>query len=283
MSADLAIGDVAARAGIGEGTLRMWEVRYGFPAPQRLPSGHRRYSEQDLDGVMAVLRAREQGMSLPSAIARARRLGAEPRPSLYGALRESHEHLQPQQFRQPALLRLTRAIEDECCARSPRPLLFGCFQHERAYRRSEERWRDLARTASHAFVLADFAKLRRPRGGPAEVPIRPADPVAREWAVVCDAPELSACLVAWERPRMPGAKRCFETIWTVEPDVVREAARICRDLVAARAPKLVEDLRERLADPPAGAGTEQLRAATAVANRALAYAEARPDAAAGRS
>ncbi len=42
---DLAIKDVAEQTGIAAGTIRMWEQRYGFPAPQRTPSGYRRYSD----------------------------------------------------------------------------------------------------------------------------------------------------------------------------------------------------------------------------------------------
>jgi MerR family transcriptional regulator, light-induced transcriptional regulator len=277
-AAELTIGDVATRTGLGEGTLRMWEVRYDFPTPRRLPSGHRRYTTHDLDEVLAVLRAREQGMSLPSAIARARRLQAEPRGSLYTALRADYEHLTPHRLGKPTLLRLTRAIEDECCARALRPLLFACFQHERFYRQSEQRWRELARSASRAIVLADFSRTRRPRHAPAEVPIGEREPVAREWVVVCDAPEVCACLVGWERPPIPGEERRFETIWTVEPDVVREAARICRDLVAARAPELVEDLRDRLEDAPASGGPAQLRAAVAIATRVALYAAGEPGA-----
>src|ERR1700756_2209013 len=82
---ELSIGDVAAETGVGESTLRMWEARYSFPTPKRLPSGHRRYSEQDLARIQAVLRARDEGLPLPFAINRARRLEAEPRPSIYGA------------------------------------------------------------------------------------------------------------------------------------------------------------------------------------------------------
>ena len=43
----LRMRDVVERAGIGEATLRAWESRYGFPDPERLASGHRRYDERD--------------------------------------------------------------------------------------------------------------------------------------------------------------------------------------------------------------------------------------------
>ena len=95
---------------------------------------------------------------------------------------------------------MSRAIEDECLARAERPLLFGCFQRERFYRDSERRWRELARTAERTVVLADFPRVRRPKTGPIEIPIAPSDPVAREWAIVCESPSFGACLAGWERP-----------------------------------------------------------------------------------
>jgi DICT domain-containing protein len=271
---DLSIGDVAAQTGVGESTLRMWEARYSFPAPKRLPSGHRRYSEQDLARIHAVLRARDEGLPLPFAINRARRLEAEPRPSVYGALREQFTHLHPHHLPKRALVWLSRAIEDECCARSPRPLLFAAFQHERFYRQAEPRWRQFARTAERAIVLADFPQLRTPPNAPAEVPLEPTDPLMHEWVVACDAPQLSACLVGWERPPAAGEPRLFETIWTVEPEVAREAARLCCELIAQRAPGLVDDLRDRLADAPPPADAIHLRGAVELATRMVLYATA---------
>jgi DICT domain-containing protein len=274
---DLSIGDVAAETGVGESTLRMWEARYSFPTPKRLPSGHRRYSEQDLARIHAVLRARDEGLPLPFAINRARRLEAEPRPSVYGALREQFTHLHPHHLPKRALVWLSRAIEDECCARSPRPLLFAAFQHERFYRQSEPRWRQFAQTAERTIVLADFPDLRTPPNAPAEVPLEPTDPLMREWVVACDASAaggVSACLVGWERPQAAGEPRVFETIWTVEPEVAREAARLCCELIAGRAPGLVDDLRDRLADAPPPADASHLRATVELATRMLLYATA---------
>lgn len=273
---DLSIGDVAAQTGVGESTLRMWEARYSFPTPRRLPSGHRRYSVQDLARIQAVLRAREEGLPLPFAISRARRLESEPRPSVYGGLREQFSHLHPHRLPKRALVWMSRALEDECCARSPRPLLFAAFQHERFYRQVEPRWRELARSAERAIVLADFPALRTPANAPAEVPIEQTDPLMREWVVVCDAPQFSACLVAWERPHVVGEPRLFETIWTVEPDVARETARLFCELAGRRAPELVDDLRDRLADAPGPAGQAHVRGAVELVNRMAIYATGGP-------
>jgi MerR family transcriptional regulator, light-induced transcriptional regulator len=264
-AAELTIGDVAARAGVAEGTLRMWEARHGFPNPVRLPSGHRRYRDLDVARVQTVVRAREQGLSLAMAIERAQRLESQSRPSVFGALREAFVHLHPQLLPKPALVWISRAIEDECCARSPHPLLFACFQRERHYREVAPRWRELARTAERAIVLADFERVRKPRGAPVEIPIRPSDPVMREWVVVCDAPELSAVLVGWERPNEPEQRRTFETIWSVEPEVAREASPFTRhpirtnlhpsDTIPSGWIHRADCGRERVADPPAADAT----------------------------
>ena len=195
---------MSARSGVSEGTLRMWEARHGFPVPQRLPSGHRRYSELELKRVRAVLEGREQGLSLTTAIARARQLSDGPRPSVFSALRDSFPHLQRQLLPKRALASLSHAIEDESCSRSERPVLFGCFQRERFYRQAEPRWREIARTAELAVALADFPRKRRPAGGPAEVPIRRRDPLMREWVVVCEG---RASRRAWWGSSLPARTR----------------------------------------------------------------------------
>lgn len=268
---DMTIREISARTGVHEGTLRMWETRYGFPEPRRLVSGHRRYAPSDVERVRTVLRGREEGISLPAAIERARRIGDEPQPSVFSALRAGFPYLQPQLLPKRALASLSRAIEDECCARARRPLLFACFQHERFFRQAELRWRELARTAEAAVVLADFAGTKRTKLGPVEVALQAHDPLLREWVIVCDAPEFTAGLVGWERLSEGSGERHFETVWTVEPPVVREAARICCGLAVRAAPELAVDLSERLAMAAAPSDPE-VRAAVELTTRMVTYA-----------
>ena len=65
------IGAVVKATGVGEATLRQWESRFGFPAPEREPSGHRRYSAEDVEQIRAVARHRAEGLPLRLAIERA--------------------------------------------------------------------------------------------------------------------------------------------------------------------------------------------------------------------
>src|SRR5215204_5046392 len=106
--AGLAMGDLVERTGVAEGTLRMWERRHGFPVPERLPSGHRRYRESDAELVLRVLREREAGLSLAAAIARARETLAGTDESIFARLRRRGPELRPIRLRKSVLLALTR-------------------------------------------------------------------------------------------------------------------------------------------------------------------------------
>jgi DICT domain-containing protein len=270
-TAELSIGEVARATGVGEATLRAWERRYGFPVPRREPSGHRRYPVEEVERIARVVAERQRGLALPAAIARARAERAPVR-SMFARLRESRPDLHPVRVRKRHLIELTRAVEDESCARAERPVLIGSFQRERYYRQSERRWRELAGGAAGCLVLADFERLRRPRRAPAEVPIERAHPALREWALVCDAPEHAACLLAWEPPerrRRPDADREFELVLSVEPAVVRAVAEAGLDVAVQVAPDLAGELRERLTDGPAPADASQLRLASAITARLL--------------
>lgn len=55
------MGAVTRRTGIGEHTLRAWERRFGFPAPVRLASGHRRYSGEQVQHLMLIATAIDSG------------------------------------------------------------------------------------------------------------------------------------------------------------------------------------------------------------------------------
>jgi DNA-binding transcriptional MerR regulator/methylmalonyl-CoA mutase cobalamin-binding subunit len=57
----LPMGAVRRRTGIGEHTLRAWERRFGFPTPVRLPSGHRRYTADQVRRLLLVAEALRRG------------------------------------------------------------------------------------------------------------------------------------------------------------------------------------------------------------------------------
>lgn len=63
-------------------TLRAWERRYGVPAPQRTPSGHRLYSQRDVEIVRWILARQAEGMTVGQAVALWRTLTASGKDPL---------------------------------------------------------------------------------------------------------------------------------------------------------------------------------------------------------
>lgn len=269
----LTSSQLSRRTGLPAATLRMWESRHGFPAPSRLAGGHRRYSDDDVELVRAVIRRREEGLSLAAAIERSLSTRTSAPASIFAGLAQRRPDLQPMTLSKRALVTLSHAIEDEHCAAGSTGVLIGSFQTATFYRQSARRWRELARTAQVAVALADFQRLRRPARAPVEIPISREHPLAREWAIVARSPSSSACLAAWEIPASnaaPDRERRFEVLWSPEPEVAETAVAIAAELVAPLAPDVARALAGALGEPPEPTSPE-LRSAIRQAHRMLAY------------
>ncbi|MBV9819263.1 MAG: MerR family transcriptional regulator [Solirubrobacterales bacterium] len=79
----LKTSEAAALLNVSPNTLRAWERRFDFPKPQRSPGKHRLFTH----GEVAALRdALQEGLSISSAISRAREGMAGDADSLLGAL-----------------------------------------------------------------------------------------------------------------------------------------------------------------------------------------------------
>lgn len=259
-------------AGVPAGTVRAWAARYGFPAGRRPPGARRHlYTDEDVEAIKGVQRLRDEGLSMPAAIARVRASSVTPAPSIYAALRRHRPDQRPFVLAKADLLQLSRAIEDEHCARAGSGLLLASFQRVRHYRASQRRWRELARTVSCAVALADFDSLRTPRGGPIEVPLPRDHQLGREWTLIADSPQAKACLSAWElaepRATADGARR-FEVIWSFDPATVSDATAVARALIADLAPAVARKIPE--SPMPAGAD-RGLRFGVDLATRAYRY------------
>jgi DICT domain-containing protein len=271
---ELSIGEMSRRTGLSVAGLRNWEVRYGFPVPVRTPSGQRRYREADAEMVVDVLRLRHGGLSVGAAIEAVRAAAAPVRASsLFAGVRRREPSLGVHKMDKKTLLALTWAIEDECCATAQTPLLLGAFQERRYYRPARSRWANLASTAEQTVVFADFSESRALPGPMAEIAIPDDSPLRREWALICEAGDRPACVLGWEPPGQQDkedSERVFEAIWSVEPRVVRHAARLGMDLVAQSLPDFARDAEHRLSGAVLPASPDLLRA-SGVMERTLDY------------
>jgi DNA-binding transcriptional MerR regulator len=82
------VGEVAARAGVNAETLRYYERRGLLPAPDRDPSGHRRYDEETVRLLLAIKEAQALGFTLAeiARYLRAARLAEAPSDALRGRM-----------------------------------------------------------------------------------------------------------------------------------------------------------------------------------------------------
>ena len=79
----LKTSEAASLLNVSPNTLRAWERRFGFPKPQRSPGKHRLFTHGE---VAALKDALQEGLSISSAVSRAREGLASDSNSLVGAL-----------------------------------------------------------------------------------------------------------------------------------------------------------------------------------------------------
>src|SRR4051812_48701995 len=68
-AAEYSIAAVSKLTGVGCHALRVWERRYGFPVPHRSASGHRRYSPEQVQVLLAITGMLESGRPISDLIA----------------------------------------------------------------------------------------------------------------------------------------------------------------------------------------------------------------------
>ena len=122
--ARLSIGALSRAAGIPVETLRTWESRYGFPVPERRPSGHRVYPLTILPRLRrigeALARGHRAGQVVPASDADLRQLLGAALPTPVASLPQSQSVAAGDV---PQLLRLVESFESD---RLSHALLSAC-------------------------------------------------------------------------------------------------------------------------------------------------------------
>ena len=265
---------MAARTGVGHATLRQWETRYGFPVPARLPSGHRRYAEADVERVRQVVRDRDAGLSLKVAIDRVLKASAAPEESIFAGLRRRRPDLVPYTLPKRTLIALSHAIEDECAARAERPAAVRLVPARPLLPR---RRAALARARAHGGAddrLRRLPQAARAEGRPgrgADRPLRPARPRVDAGLRRAALRRLPVGLGA-ARPGRPPRPRP-----RARDDLVASSRRSCARRRGS--PRASRGGRRRTSstaidavlseDPPASG--EEFRLVSALTNRMVAY------------
>lgn len=102
----------AVMLGVSPNTLRCWERRYGFPAPQRSSGGHRQYALDQIEALRLTL-AETQNVSSAVSLARERGVGPCTPSRLIAAFSAFDEELANRLLEESLTLRsLERTIEE---------------------------------------------------------------------------------------------------------------------------------------------------------------------------
>ncbi len=235
-SEGFSIGVLAARTGLTPAVLRTWENRFGFPSGERSTTGHRRFTDADVERVRQVLEMRAAGASLQVAIDSVTRRAEQPGPvSVHAALAGGFPELRPRRMGRRVLVAASYAVEDEALARADHPVVLGSFQEGHRFAGSQHRWDELARTASWAAVVADFdAALPADAGArPARCQLPEGSPLRREWTVVTVSAARAAVVSAWEVPTRANDAPVYESVISTHRPAVLAAARVLLGVAVA--------------------------------------------------
>jgi DNA-binding transcriptional MerR regulator len=221
----LKTSEAAALLNVSPNTLRAWERRFGYPKPQRSPGKHRLYTHGE---IAALKDALQEGLSISSAVSRAREGLSADASSLFGALASfDRDRADAAMEAALALRSLDRSIEEV--------LLPSLQEVERRHGLDSARW-------AFAGRWADDWLRRAQRFGA---------PPAREFALLIgdasggeldpDAAPIRALELFSARAGMrlfslsvQGTTDLGEALAILQPDAVVVAGRRARDDAVAR-------------------------------------------------
>lgn len=133
----LKTSEAATLLNVSPNTLRAWERRFGYPKPQRSPGKHRLYTHGE---IAALKDALQEGLSISSAVSRAREGLSADSDSLIGALASfDRERADSAMEAALALRTLERSVEEI--------LLPSLAEIEERYGSDSARWAFAARWA----------------------------------------------------------------------------------------------------------------------------------------
>lgn len=175
----LSIGELVARTGVADGTLRAWERRYGLLQPRRTAGGHRRYSDADVARILHMVGLQRDGLPAGVAAAQVTRRRSASLPEEAGT-DPARVRAHRRQLAMAADALDAAAVLDvlsEAAGRaSVTPLLDALVVPE--LRRLGERWRSDARhiarehvtsTAMRSWLVSRLRDITNPAGSPTVV------------------------------------------------------------------------------------------------------------------
>ncbi|MBI1240070.1 DICT sensory domain-containing protein [Umezakia ovalisporum] len=154
------------------------------------------------------------------------------------------------------LVSLCHALEDYILSQDSQPLVITAFQQGKWYLQEAERYADIAKCSREIVIMAaaDTGFAEHPTSQLPNVDLvalNATDPVAQEWHLMILSPQYTAMVLCQELSEadygiggIPDSdlERKFYGLWTFEPDLVQETAKLAIAHIATYNPELAQKL-----------------------------------------
>ncbi|WP_414542026.1 DICT sensory domain-containing protein [Nostoc sp. CCY0012] len=154
------------------------------------------------------------------------------------------------------LVALCHALEDHILSENSTPLVIAAFQQGKWYLQEAQRYADMAKCSSEIVIMAaaDAGFAEHPTSQLPNVDLvalNSADPVAQEWHLIILSPEYTAMVLCQELSEadygaggIPDSdlERKFYGLWTFEPELVQETAKLAIAQIQQYNPELAQKL-----------------------------------------
>lgn len=149
-------------------------------------------------------------------------------------------------------------------------IIFTGFQESSHWRAETARYRELAGIAHQICIFAGGELPVEADQRQIHVRLRGADPLRQEWFLLVLTDRFTALLCGRDlhAPALSESDRAFDTLWSFEPEIIRDTLTLLRDVVVRERPDRLADLDDAINRFPVT--TPDMRLLTMVTTRLIA-------------
>ncbi|NJP05287.1 MAG: hypothetical protein HC837_06495 [Chloroflexaceae bacterium] len=143
------------------------------------------------------------------------------------------------------LVHLSHTLEDLVLSERLEAMIFTGFQESSHWREETERYRALAQVAQQVCIFAGGVLPEESQASELHVTLQGNDPLRQEWFLAILSTHFAIILCGKDRyePFEIEARRQFETIWTFEPQLVKQVLDLLEQVVTHYRPEKLATLQ----------------------------------------
>ena len=194
--------------------------------------------------------------------------------SLYELFQDAFsQRLTPLRATKVTLVEISHALEELVIADRLPTMVFTGFQESSYWRKELDRYLEMAGIAHSVTIFAGGMPPEAPGTNYIHVKLSYQDTLRQEWFLLILTKQFSTLLCGRDRlePVEDEAHRAFDTLWTFEPDLIRDLVTLLARVVQYYRPERYQQLMQGLEDfPPC---QPEARYVTLLTSRVVNYLE----------